>query len=35
MPDLFTLEDLTIKIPSQRENDPTNINENEEEESDG
>ena len=24
MPDLFTLEDLTIKVPSQRENDPTN-----------
>ena len=30
MPDLFTLEDLTIKVPSQRENDPTN-----EEEEDG
>jgi hypothetical protein len=30
MPDLFTLEDLTVKIPSQRENDPTNNNEEEE-----
>jgi hypothetical protein len=29
MPDIFTLEDLTIKIPSQRENDPTNNNEEE------
>jgi|TARA_R110002012_G_C11549062_1_gene602266 hypothetical protein len=27
MPDLFTLKDLTIRIPSQRENDPTNENE--------
>lgn len=35
MPDIFTLNDLTVKIPSQREDDPTNINENEEEESDG
>lgn len=33
MPDIFTLEDLTVKIPSQRENDPTNNNE--EEENDG
>jgi hypothetical protein len=24
MPDLFTLKDLTIEVPSQRENDPTN-----------
>ena len=31
MPDIFTLEDLTVKIPSQRENDPTNNNEEEEE----
>ena len=31
MPDLFTVKDLTINIPSQRENDPTNNNEEEEE----
>ncbi len=31
MPDLFTLKDLTVEIPSQRENDPTNTNEEEEE----
>ncbi len=30
MPDLFTLNDLTINIPSQRDEDPTN-----EEEEDG
>ncbi len=30
MPDIFTLEDLTVRIPSQREDDPTN-----EEEEDG
>tara|TARA_X000001382_G_scaffold317_1_gene454 strand:- start:3991 stop:4092 length:102 start_codon:yes stop_codon:yes gene_type:complete len=23
VPDLFSLDDLTIRIPSQRENDPT------------
>ena len=34
MPDIFTLEDLTVKIPSQREDDPTNEN-NEEEENNG
>ena len=34
MPDLFTLADLTVEIPSQREDDPTNIK-NEEEENDG
>ena len=34
MPDLFTLEDLTVEIPSQRENDPTNNNK-EEDENDG
>lgn len=33
MPDIFTLTDLTVEIPSQRENDPTNNNE--EEENDG
>lgn len=31
MPDLFTVKDLTVNIPSQRENDPTNNNEEEEE----
>ena len=31
MPDIFTLEDLTVKIPSQRENDPTIQKEKEEE----
>ena len=31
MPDLFTLKDLTVEIPSQRENDPTNTNEEDEE----
>ena len=31
MPDLFTLEDLTVKIPSQREDDPTNPKQEEEE----
>ena len=31
MPDLFTLKDLTVTIPSQREEDPTNN----EEENDG
>lgn len=35
MPDIFTLEDLTIEVPSQRENDPTNENNNEEEENNG
>mgnify|MGYP003153608500 CR=1 FL=1 len=30
MPDIFTLDDLTVKEPSQREEDPTN-----EEECDG
>jgi len=35
MPDIFTLDDLTIEIPSQRENDPTNDNNNEEEEDNG
>jgi|TARA_R100000808_G_C2136103_1_gene144435 hypothetical protein len=34
MPDIFTLDDLTVEIPSQRENDPTNNN-NEEEEDNG
>ena len=34
MPDIFTLEDLTVRIPSQREDDPTNLN-NEEKENDG
>ena len=32
MPDIFTLEDLSVKVPSQRENDPTDENNNEEEE---
>jgi len=31
MPDIFTLEDLSVKIPSQREDDPTNSEEKEEE----
>ena len=31
MPDLFTVKDLTVNIPSQRENDPTNNNQEEEE----
>ena len=31
MADIFTLEDLTVKIPSQRENDPT-VGEKEEDE---
>lgn len=31
MPDLFTLEDLSVKIPSQREDDPTNPDDEEEE----
>ena len=35
MPDIFTLEDLTVKIPSQREKDPTNEDNNEEEENNG
>jgi len=35
MPDIFTLEDLTVDVPSQRENDPTNLNDNEEEENNG
>ena len=30
-PDIFTLEDLTVKIPSQRENDPTEQKKQEEE----
>ena len=34
MPDLFTLEDLTVKIPSQKEDDPT-IPEDKEEENNG
>jgi len=34
MPDIFTLKDLTVRIPSQREDDPTNPN-NEEEEDNG
>ena len=29
MPDIFTVKDLSVKIPSQRENDPTNNNEEE------
>ena len=29
MPDIFTLKDLTIEIPSQREDDPTNNSEEE------
>ena len=29
MPDLFRLEDLTVTVPSQRENDPTNNSEEE------
>jgi len=32
MPDIFTLEDLSVKIPSQREDDPTNPDEEEEDE---
>jgi hypothetical protein len=32
MVDIFTLEDLTVEIPSQRDNDPT---EQKEEEEDG
>ena len=35
MPDIFTLEDLSIKVPSQREDDPTNEDNNEEEENNG
>ena len=35
MPDIFTLEDLTVKIPSQREKDSTNEDNNEEEENNG
>ena len=31
MPDIFTLKDLTVDVPSQRENDPTNTTNNEEE----
>ena len=31
MPDLFTLADLSVKVPSQREEDPTNPDEEEEE----
>jgi hypothetical protein len=31
MADIFTLEDLTVKIPSQRKDDPTNPEEKEEE----
>ena len=31
MPDIFTLEDLTVEVPSQKENDPTNDNKGEEE----
>ena len=31
MPDIFTLDDLTTEVPSQRENDPTNQNNKEEE----
>jgi hypothetical protein len=34
MPDIFTLEDLSVTVPSQRENDPTNDTNNEEEEND-
>ena len=30
MPDIFTLKDLTVKVPSQRENDPTEPKEKEE-----
>jgi hypothetical protein len=30
MPDLFTLADLSVKVPSQREEDPTNPDEEEE-----
>ena len=31
MPDLFTLEDLSVKVPSKKEDDPTNPDEEEEE----
>jgi hypothetical protein len=31
MPDIFTLADLSVKIPSQREDDPTEPEEEEEE----
>ena len=31
MTDCFTLDDLTVKIPSQKENDPTTPKEKEEE----
>ena len=30
MPDIFTLADLSVKIPSQREDDPTEPEEEEE-----
>ena len=32
MPDIFTLEDLSVKVPSQREDDPTNKDNKKEEE---
>jgi hypothetical protein len=31
MADIFTLQDLTVDVPSQRENDPTNPRPGEEE----
>ena len=31
MPDIFTLDDLTVKVPSQKEDDPTNPDEEEDE----
>jgi hypothetical protein len=35
MPDIFTLKDLTVEIPSQKENDPTIQKKKEEDEEDG
>tara|TARA_R100000008_G_C3515745_1_gene131222 strand:+ start:400 stop:507 length:108 start_codon:yes stop_codon:yes gene_type:complete len=29
MADIFTLEDLSVKIPSQKEDDPTNLKQGE------
>ena len=31
MPDIFTLADLSVKVPSQKEDDPTESEEEEEE----
>ena len=31
MPDIFTLADLSVKVPSQKEDDPTEPEEEEEE----